>query len=117
MFGRKAVLPVDFNSQQSYDPDEALRVFNEAPLPDSVDVEACWNEINAIVKANIQKAQAKQKEQYDRKHTLASSFSIGALVLKKDFTQKRRRGGALDYRWLGPYTIATSLGKGLYCLE
>ena len=117
MFGRKAVLPVDFNSQQSYDPVEALRVFNEAPLPDSVDVEACRSEMNAMVKANIEKAQAKQKEQYDRKHTLAGSFSIGALVLKKDFTRKRRRGGTLDFRWLGPYTITTSLGKGLYRLE
>ena len=70
-----------------------------------------------MVKANIEKAQAKQKEQHDEKHTLAGSFSIGALVLKKDFTRKRRRGGALDYRWLGLYTITTSLGKGLYRLE
>jgi hypothetical protein len=36
--------------------------------------------------------------------------------LKKDFTRKRRRGGALDYRWLGPYTIVHSLGKGLYSI-
>ena len=70
-----------------------------------------------MVKANFEKAQAKQKEQYDRKHTLAGSLSIGALVLKKDFTRKRRRGGALDYRLLGPYTITTTLGKGLYRLE
>ena len=61
MFGRKAVLPVDFNSQQSYDPDEAVRVFNEAPLPDSVAVEAYRSEMNAMVKANIAKAEAKQK--------------------------------------------------------
>ena len=44
--------------------------------------------MNAMMKANIEKAQAKQKEQYDKKHTLAGSFSIGALVLKKDFTRK-----------------------------
>ena len=117
MFGRKAVLPVDFNSQQSYDPDEAIRAYNEAPFPDSADVETYRSEMNAIVKTNIEKAQAKQKEQYNRKHTLSGSFSVGALVLKKDFTRKRRRGDALDYRWLGPYTITSSLGKGLYRLE
>ena len=117
MFGRKAVLPVDFNSQQSYDPDEAMRVYNEAPFPDSADVEAYRSEMNAMVNANIEKARAKQKEQYDRRHTLSRSLSVGALVLKKDFTWKRRHGGALDYRWLGPYTMTSSLGKGLYLLE
>ena len=64
-----------------------------------------------MVKANFEKAQTKQKEQYDEKHTLAGSLSIGALVLKKDFTRKHRRGGALDYRGLGPYIITTSLYK------
>ena len=59
--------------------------------------------MNVMVKANIEKAQAKQKEQYDRKHTLAGSLSIAALVLKEDFTQKHRHGGALDYRWLNHY--------------
>ena len=73
--------------------------------------------MNAMVKTNIEEAQAKQKEQYDRKHTLSGFFSVGALVLKKDFTRKRRRGGALDYRWLGPYTLSSNLGKGLYRLE
>ena len=68
------------------------------------------------VKNNIEIAQEKQKENYDRKHTVVGSFSSGALVLKKDFTRKRRRGGALDFRWLGPYTITNSLGKGLYRL-
>ena len=112
MFGHKAVLPVDFNSQQSCDPDEALRAFNEAPLSDSVDVEACRSEMNAMVKATIEKAQAKQEEQYDRKHTLVGSFSIGALVLKKDFTQKHRCGGALDYRWLGSSPLLPVCTKG-----
>ena len=116
MFGRKALLPVDFNSQDSCDPEEALKAFDEAPLPDPADIEAHRNKVNVMVKENIEKAQAKQKEQYDRKHTLAGSFAVGALVLKKDFTRKRRYGGALDYRWLGPYTITCSLGKGLYRL-
>ena len=43
-------------------------------------------------------------------------IAVGALVLKKDFTRKRRLGGALAYRWFGPYTITCSLGQGLYHL-
>ena len=40
-------------------------------------------------------------------------FSVGAVVLKKDFLRKKRKGGKLDAKWVGPYKIA----KGLYRLE
>ena len=50
------------------------------------------------VKANIVTAQKRQKEQYDRKHSNPEVFAVGALVLKKDFTRKKRAGGKLDYR-------------------
>ena len=62
MFGRKALLPVDFNSQDSCDPEEALKAFDEAPLPDPADIEAQRNEVNVMGKENVEKAQAKQKE-------------------------------------------------------
>ena len=39
------------------------------------------------------------------------------MVLKKDFTRKKRKGGKLDYRWQGPYVILASVGKGLYKLK
>ena len=42
------------------------------------------------VKANIVTAQKRQKEHYDRKHSNPEVFAIGALVLKKDFTHKKR---------------------------
>lgn len=63
MFDHKEVLPLDFNSQRSCDPYEALRAFNEIPLTDSVDVQAGRTEMNAMVTTNIEKAPAKQKEQ------------------------------------------------------
>ena len=50
MFGRKAVLPVDFNSQDSCDPEEALKAYDEEPLPDPADIEAHWNKVNVMVK-------------------------------------------------------------------
>ena len=39
-------------------------------------------------------------------------YQVGALVLKKDFKRKKRKGGKLDDRWLGPYMISKDLGKG-----
>lgn len=38
-------------------------------------------------------------------------------MLVKDNKRKKRQGGKMDCRWLGPYTIVKSLGKGLYGLE
>jgi len=66
---------------------------------------------------NIQKAQQKQKQLYDKKHGVADGFSVGSVVLKKDFKRKKRQGGKLDFCWEGPYTIMKSLGKGLYQLQ
>ena len=39
------------------------------------------------------------------------------MVLKKDFTRKKRKGGKLDYRWEGPFVITASLWKGLFKLK
>ena len=38
-------------------------------------------------------------------------------VLKKDFTRKKRKGGILDNKWLGPHTITGILGRGLFSLQ
>ena len=51
----------------------------------------------------IEKAQKKQKKNYDKKFCSNSRYVAGDLVLKKDFRRKKRRGGKLDYRWVGPY--------------
>lgn len=68
-------------------------------------------------KLNILKAQERQKLAYDRKRSRPETFELDALVLKKDFNKKKRRGGKLDGDWIGPYKIAASLGRGLYCLK
>ena len=38
-------------------------------------------------------------------------------MLIRDNKRKKRKGGKLDYRWLRPYEIVKSLGKGLYSLK
>lgn len=65
----------------------------------------------------METAQKRQKEYYDNKHLVGNCFSVGSVVLKKDFMRKKRRGGKLDDKWLGPYTVVTSLGKGLFKLK
>ena len=114
MFGRQAVLPVDLN---------VAKRCSEPLQMESIDDELLQSQIERIqarlesVKANILKAQQKQKEQYDRKHCKPEVYKIGAHVWKKDFTQKKRAGGKLDSKWVGPYVITQSMGRGLYRLQ
>lgn len=70
-----------------------------------------------MAKSNIMHAQKCQKKAYDRKHFISHVFKVGALVLKKDFLKKKRKGGKLDPKWVGPYKIVANLGRGLYQLE
>ena len=43
---------------------------------------------------------------YVQKHAAGDLLTIGSLVLKKDFRRKRQKGGKMEYRWQGPYTIS-----------
>ncbi len=62
-------------------------------------------------------SQAMQKKQYDRRHHKPEIFKLGSIVLKKDLLQKKRAQGKLDTKWVGPYRIIKSLGRGLYGLQ
>ena len=62
-------------------------------------------------------AQRIQKRNYSRKRDKGSHFGIGDKVLKKDFRRKKRAGGALDPKWLGPYEVMKDNGKGLFLVK
>ena len=66
-----------------------------------------------LQRRNVLQAQARQKLQYDRKHVNFPNFQVGTQVLKKDF-RRRRLGGKLEFKLLGPYTIEANLRKGLF---
>ena len=68
-------------------------------------------------KSNILAAQAKQKQLYDEKHSKPDCFQVGQQVLKKDFTRRKRKGGKLDHRFLGPFVIKQQLSRGVYLLN
>ena len=58
-----------------------------------------------------------QKEVYNRKHYSPEVYKLGSVVLKKDFSREKRKGGKLDEKWLGPFTIVGTLWRGLYRLQ
>ena len=80
-------------------------------------MESQRQELLQQVKANILKAQEKQKEYYNRKHVNPGTYTVGAKVLKKVFLRKKRKGGKMDARFLGPYIITKDLEIGLYSLS
>ena len=39
------------------------------------------------------------------------------VMVKKDFLWKKRKGGKLDPKWVGPYIITAKFSKGFYSLQ
>lgn len=119
MFSRKALLPVDIELQTK-DPKEVLRSYlHSSDADDEMVREEKEKQIARLerVKANIEAAQNKQKEDYDRKQAMPQHYQVGALVLHKDHTQKKRQGGKLDERWLGPFRIHKVLRRSVHALS
>ena len=113
MFGRCATLPIDLNVHRALPEEQATR-FLAMQEPDLERLAEQRAKQLEEAKENILAAQAKQKEAYDKKHAKPDHFLKGQLVLKKDFTRKKRRGGKLDVRYLGPYIIQRQLQRGTY---
>ena len=117
MFGRKAILPLDLDAGVHQGP------CNEAEVTicsQETEIQQKGSQHKALLdeaQKNIISAQKKQKEQYDKKHSKAVFYSVGTQVLKKDFRKKKRKGGKLDFPWVGPYLLTKSLGKGFYELQ
>ena len=117
MFGRKAILPLDLDAgvhQGSCNEAEVTICSQETEIQQK---ESQHKAILEEVQKNIISAQKKQKEQYDKKYSKAVFYCVGTQVLKKDFRKKKRKGGKLDFPWVGPYLITRSLGKGFYELQ
>eukprot|EP00731_Ephydatia_muelleri_P006450 Em0003g698a len=108
MFGRRGFMPVDIEIDK-----ETPIINNEATS--GADIERLSEQrlkTLTMAKMLIQKAQKKQRDVYDRKHSLPNSFSIGEFVLKKDFKTKKEGWKELETRYVGPYMIMTIPGKG-----
>ena len=113
MYGRCATLPIDLSISRRT-PEEDADSFMCFEDPDMSDVETQRAKRLKEAKENICAAQKKQKIDFDKKHAKPHLFKQGQQVLKKDFMRKKRRGGKLDTRYLGPYIISKVLGRGTY---
>ena len=112
MFGRQAVLPVEVSSPTKAD-----------VLPKATDTDhdnkdylidenfLFHNKMLEKVKANIVDAQARQKKAYDKKSHNPDVFKCDALVLKRDMKRKKRAGGEMDFKWIGPFKVIKSMGR------
>ena len=69
------------------------------------------------MKKNVIHAQKIQKMNFSRKRGKRPHIAIGDKVLKKDFRRKKRAGGALHPKWLGPYEVIKDIGKGLFVVK
>lgn len=71
-----------------------------------------------LAKQNITKAQRRQKDTYDKRHNTGSTrLDLKDKVLLKNSKNEGRKGGKMDIKWTGPYTISECLGKGRFRLQ
>ena len=113
MFGRKATLPIDVELQKD-SPEEVCQKYHTLNEPNASAVLREHAQRLETAKQNILVAQQKQKENYDQKHAKPVRFQVDQVVLKKDFTRKKTKGGKLKERYLGPYTITKVHPHGTY---
>ena len=102
MFGRRATLPidVDLERQSSEDLCNTYWQLEDPPYPPAFTEHA---HILEEAKGNIIAAQFKQKEAYDKKHCKPGQFQCDQLVLLRNFSRKKVKGGKLTERFVGPY--------------
>ena len=117
MFGRRATLPIDIDVRKA-GPEQILSKYVDADEPEHFTrLQEERQKRLEEAKANILAAQEKQKEYFDKKHACPECYKVSVLVLKKDFLRKKRKGGKLDHRYVGPYKILKVLPKGVYLLQ
>ena len=117
MFGRKAVLPIDIE-MESREQKSLISQFDQDSDSQATEaITAKRMEDFKTAKENISKAQLKQKKYYDKRHAKPEAFTFGDKVLVKDFRKKKRAGGKLCTRFIGPYVILKKANRGVYCLR
>ena len=90
MFGRKATLLIDLKMEQVESFVNHGLFFQDNVL----DIEEITKQRCSVVKQvkeNIEKAQIKQKQNYDRRHANPKAYQIGTKVLKKERREKMER--------------------------
>ena len=118
IYSRDPVLPIDVKFSL------AEREINETEVFDEEIFEAILastarisREIHESATINITKAQDKQKEDFDRRHTSNSEIKVGDLILLRNNKRTVRKGGTISFAWLGPYIVSEITPKGVTTLK
>ena len=118
IYNRDPVLPIDVKFSL------AEREVNETEVFDEEMFEAILasttrirREIHESATINITKAQDKQKEDFDRRHTSNSEIKVGDLILLRNNKRRVRKGGTISFAWLGPYIVSEITPKGVTTLK
>ena len=98
------------------DGDEAQEVNEEALDAHMLAMIEWAEEVNAKAKSNIEKAQSKQKQQFDAKHK-PPTFQVGDKVWVYNSRKDTLQGGRLEWNWTGPCEITEHTSRGTYRLR
>ena len=107
MYGREACLPIDLTRVQPDDEPQELDF--ELKLQRMLELQ---KKLHEQAYANIQKAQACQKKQYEAKHNTDTRITVGDKVLVKSMKNESRKGEKLELQFTGPYTVPEDIRKG-----
>ena len=112
MFGRQATLPIDVELSDAGKTESVPSIQLNIPKMQEERIKLLDQ-----AKSNILQAQKKQKELFDKKNAKPLHYSVGQLVLKKDFTRTKSKGGKLKERYTGPYEITQAITRGVFQLK
>ena len=119
LYKRKPRLPIEISTlPHGVDEDEAgMQEVKAEDLDAHMQVMIEWaEEVNAKAKSNIEKAQEKQKKQFDAKHK-PPTFQPGDKVWVYNSRKDTRQGGKLEWNWNGPCKIVEQTSRGTYRLQ
>ena len=117
MFGRKVTLPVDLlhnkpegddiSEEEARNLEKQLESEQQEVSQEEVfeSAKAIGEEIFKTVSRNIAKEQSVQKDYFDRRHQAGKPLEVGTKVMKRNMMHSGRKGGKMDYQFMGPYTI------------
>ena len=115
MFGRKPVLPIDIDMEQS-DPDTILNEFQQHSSfsPSHINrAVAQHQQVLEAARANIGAAQQRQKEQYDRKHCKAGTKNTMPIFsVNSNFGDQKP--STLKHQWTDRYSQKHKMYKHIY---
>ena len=117
LYKRKPRLPIEI-STLPHGVDEAdMQEVRAEDLDAHMQAMIEWaEEVNAKVKSNIEKAQEKQKKQFDAKHK-PPTFQPGDKVWVYNSRKDTRQGGKLEWNWNGRCKIVKQTSRGTYRLQ